>query len=107
MQFKEQAYAKPDYQLTVNGRDISRAIKADARLISLTLTESRGDEADQLDIELDESDGALDPEKKIQFTRMKREVLKLGGYRREFFISHSEAVQGCADAVIDMEAFKK
>ena len=42
MQFKEQAYAKPDYQLTVNGRDISRAIKADARLISLTLTESRG-----------------------------------------------------------------
>ena len=64
MQFKEQAYAKPDYQLTVNGRDISRAIKADARLISLTLTESRGDEADQLDIELDDSDGALDLPKK-------------------------------------------
>ena len=64
MQFKEQAYAKPDYQLTVNGRDISRAIKADARLINLTLTESRGDEADQLDIELDDSDGALDLPKK-------------------------------------------
>ncbi len=43
----------------MNGRDISRAIKADARLISLTLTESRGDEADQLDIERDDSDGAL------------------------------------------------
>lgn len=54
----------------------------------------------------DESDGALDPEKKIQFARMKREVLKLGGYRREFFISHSEAVQECADAVIDMEGFR-
>ena len=44
--FKEQAYAKPDYQLTVNGRNITRAIKSQARLISLTLTESRGDEAD-------------------------------------------------------------
>ena len=62
--FKEQAYAKPDYQLTVNGRNITRAIKSQARLISLTLTESRGDEADTLDIELDDSDGALDMPKK-------------------------------------------
>lgn len=54
----------------------------------------------------DESDGALDPEKKVQFARMKREVLKIGGYRQEIFISHAEAVQDCADVVINMEGFR-
>lgn len=51
----------------------------------------------------DESDGALDTEKKRQFASMKRRVLEVGGYRREIYISHSAEVQEAADAVIDME----
>lgn len=50
----------------------------------------------------DESDGALDPEKKGQFVQMKRRVLELGGYEREFFISHSPDVWPLADAVIKL-----
>ncbi|MEW6343116.1 MAG: SMC family ATPase [Pseudomonadota bacterium] len=52
----------------------------------------------------DESDGPLDPEKKRQFMRMKREVLKQGGLDREFFISHTSELVEEADAVIDVEA---
>lgn len=52
----------------------------------------------------DESDGALDPEKKGQFVRMKRRVLELGGYCQEFFISHSPDVWPLADAVIHLGA---
>ncbi|AOE85843.1 phage late control D family protein [Pseudomonas sp. TCU-HL1] len=50
-------YPKPIYRLTVNGRDITADITA--RLISLTLTDNRGPEADQLDIELSDHDGLL------------------------------------------------
>ena len=52
-----QVHHAPGYALTVDGRNITPQIEA--RLISLTLTESRGDEADQLDIELDDADGNL------------------------------------------------
>lgn len=51
----------------------------------------------------DESDGALDADKKTQFMQMKRKVLELGGYRSEIFISHSPELWAMADAVIDME----
>jgi len=51
----------------------------------------------------DESDGALDPEKKLEYLKMKRAVLRIGGYQREYFISHTEALQEQADAVIDLE----
>ncbi|EPD8213406.1 phage late control D family protein [Yersinia enterocolitica] len=47
----------PDYAITVDGIDKSGSIKK--RLMSLTLTDNRGFEADQLDIELDDSDGQL------------------------------------------------
>ena len=47
----------PDYTLVVDGRDITARV--DPRLISLTLTEARGEEADQLDLELSDHDGAL------------------------------------------------
>lgn len=47
----------PDYSITVDGVDKSGGIKK--RLMSLTLTDNRGFEADQLDIELDDSDGKL------------------------------------------------
>jgi exonuclease SbcC len=52
----------------------------------------------------DESDGPLDPQRKLQFMRMKREVLRQGGYQREFFISQTADLVSEADAVIDVEA---
>lgn len=55
----------------------------------------------------DEADGALDPTRKRMFGAMKREVLRLGGYRREFFVSQTPELAGMADAVIDLDALKK
>ncbi|MCG8709285.1 phage late control D family protein [Brenneria sp. 4F2] len=47
----------PAYLLRLNQQDITTIISP--RLLSLTLTDNRGFEADQLDIELDDSDGQL------------------------------------------------
>ncbi|WP_342221331.1 phage late control D family protein [Candidatus Fukatsuia endosymbiont of Tuberolachnus salignus] len=47
----------PAYRIDVDGKDISSTLQP--RLMSLTLTDNRGFEADQLDIELDDSDGEL------------------------------------------------
>jgi len=47
----------PDFMLTVNLKDVTANIRD--RLISLTLTDNRGFEADQLDVELDNADGQL------------------------------------------------
>ncbi|SPS02219.1 AAA family ATPase [Cupriavidus taiwanensis] len=52
----------------------------------------------------DEADGPLDPERKRAFMQMKREVLRLGGYEREFFISQTPDLVDEADAVIDVLA---
>lgn len=49
-------------------------------------------------------DGTLDPERKRMFMAMKREVLRLGGYQREFFVSQTPELTAMADAVIDLEA---
>ena len=54
----------------------------------------------------DVADGALDPDRKRMFGAMKREVLRLGGYRREFFVSQTPELAGMADAVIDLEALR-
>jgi exonuclease SbcC len=54
----------------------------------------------------DEADGALDIERKRMFMVMKREVLRLGGYEREYFISQTPELTAMADAVIDLEALK-
>lgn len=48
---------KPAFRLTLEGADITQ--KIEKRLMSLTLTDNRGFEADQLDIELDDADGQL------------------------------------------------
>jgi len=34
---------------------------------------------------------------------MKREVLRLGGYQREFFVSQTPELTAMADTVIDLE----
>lgn len=51
----------------------------------------------------DEADGALDPARKCMFMAMKREVLRLGGYAREIFISQTPELTAMADAVIDLD----
>lgn len=48
----------PDYRLVVNGRDITP--KVNGRLIDLTVTTARGDEADTLSLTLSDHDGALE-----------------------------------------------
>jgi len=45
----------------------------------------------------------LDPERKHMFMAMKREVLRLGGYAREFFVSQTLELTVMADVVIDLE----
>lgn len=47
----------PDWRVTLDGQDLSDRIRP--RLVSLTLSEKRGDEADQLDIVLSDHDGML------------------------------------------------
>jgi exonuclease SbcC len=42
----------------------------------------------------DEADGPLDPEHKRMFMAMKREVLRLGGYASEFFVSQTPELTG-------------
>jgi exonuclease SbcC len=48
----------------------------------------------------DEADGPLDPERKRMFMAMKREVLRLGGYDREFYIAQTPELAAMADVVI-------
>lgn len=48
---------QPDYRIALDGRDLSRHISP--HLISLTLSESRADESDTLDIVLDDSQGTF------------------------------------------------
>jgi exonuclease SbcC len=55
----------------------------------------------------DEVDGALDSERKRMFMQMKREVLRLGGYAREYFVSQTPELTQMADVVIDLGAFTK
>lgn len=51
------AYPRPVCRVVVNGQDITHAIEK--RLISIELTDNRGMEADQLDINLSDHDGLL------------------------------------------------
>lgn len=51
----------------------------------------------------DEADGSLDPERKRMFMAMKREVLRLGGYEQEYFVSQTPELTAMADAVIDLD----
>jgi exonuclease SbcC len=54
----------------------------------------------------DEADGPLDPEHKRMFMAMKREVLRLGGYRQEFFITQTPHLAAMADAIINLDAMQ-
>lgn len=50
----------------------------------------------------DETDGALDIERKRQFMKMKHRLLELSGCDREFFISHTPDCVDLADDIIDL-----
>jgi len=52
----------------------------------------------------DEADGPLDTERKRMFMTMKREVLRLGGYAQEYFVSQTPELTAMADAIIDLDA---
>lgn len=47
----------PAFSIVIEGKDVTTVL--DTRLMSLTLTDNRGFEADQLDLELDDSDGLI------------------------------------------------
>jgi exonuclease SbcC len=72
------------------------------RAIALYLTQNSGRRYETLFS--DEADGPLDPERKRMFMTMKREVLRLGGYGQEFFVSQTTELTAMADAVIDLDA---
>lgn len=57
LQAQDRAHRKVLYSLVVNGRDVSQVVRP--LLMRLQLRESRGEEADQLDITLDDSTGNL------------------------------------------------
>lgn len=70
------------------------------RAVALYLAEHSGRHYETLFS--DEADGALDPERKRMFMAMKREVLRLGGYRQEFFVSQTPELAAMADVTIDL-----
>jgi hypothetical protein len=73
------------------------------RAIALYLAQNSGRNYETLFS--DEADGPLDPERKRMFMAMKREVLRLGGYKREWFCSQTPELTAAADAVIDLEMY--
>lgn len=72
------------------------------RAIALYLTQNTGRHFGTLFC--DEADGPLDPAHKRMFMDMKREVLRLGGYEREYFVSQAPELTEMADVVIDLDA---
>lgn len=70
------------------------------RAIALYLTHNSGRRYETLFS--DEADGALDPERKRMFIAMKRAVLRIGRYAREYFVSQTPELTAMADAVIDL-----
>ncbi len=74
------------------------------RAIALYLAQNTGRRFDTLFS--DEADGPLDPEHKRMFMAMKREVLRLGGYQQEFFITQTPHLATMADAIIDFDAMQ-
>ena len=55
----------------------------------------------------DEADGPLDPDRKRMFMAMKREVLRLGGYAVEYFVSQTPELNAMADTVIEVERYRE
>jgi exonuclease SbcC len=54
----------------------------------------------------DEVEDGLTADRKMQFYRMDRAALELGGYSRKYFISHNPDAWDLADWVIDLANYK-
>lgn len=72
-----------------------------ARAVGIYLSRKSGSRVQTLIS--DERDGALDKTKKLEYCAMKRQVLKLGGYVQEFFVSHAPDLWDLADATITID----
>lgn len=57
MTTREHAYSQPRYEILMDGHNITSHVNT--RLMNLKLTESRGEEADKLELTLDDSDARL------------------------------------------------
>ena len=74
------------------------------RAIALHLAQNTGRRFDALFS--DEAAGPRDPDTKRKFMAMKREGLRLGGCRQEFFITQTPHLATMADAIIDLDAMQ-
>jgi DNA repair protein SbcC/Rad50 len=75
------------------------------RAIAIYLSQSSGRRYQTLFS--DEADGPLDADRKRMFMAMKREVLRLGGYEQEYFVSQTPALWEHADKVIDIGGLRQ
>jgi exonuclease SbcC len=51
----------------------------------------------------DEVDGPLDTDRNRMFMAMKREILRIGGYQQEFFITQTPELSALADFTISLD----
>jgi len=72
------------------------------RAVAIYLAQSSGRQFDTLFS--DETDGPLDPDRKRSLFAMKRAMLDVGGYKREFFVSQTPEIQEMADWRIDVSS---
>lgn len=86
---------------TMSGGERVWINEALTRAIALYLAKESGQQYQTLFT--DEADGPLDPERKRMFMKMKREVLRIGGYHREYFISQTPELWGMADEIISVK----
>ena len=86
---------------TMSGGERVWINEALTRAIALYLAKESGQQYQTLFT--DEADGPLDPERKRMFMQMKREVLRIGGYHREFFISQTPELWEMADETISIK----
>ncbi|CDQ09187.1 putative ATPase involved in DNA repair [Acidithiobacillus ferrivorans] len=86
---------------TMSGGERVWINEALTRAIALYLAKESGQQYQTLFT--DEADGPLDPERKRMFMKMKREVLRIGGYHREFFISQTPELWEMADETISIK----
>ncbi len=87
---------------TMSGGERVWINEALTRAIAIYLAQSTGQTYQTL--YTDEADGPLDPQRKRMFMAMKREVLRIGGYEREYFITQTPDLWEMADTIIDVSA---
>ena len=85
----------------LSGGEATIVEDAVAKAICISNKTSNG--RDLATIYTDERDGALDPERKRAYFRMKQKVLALGGYEQEYCITHTPELLAMANAVITLK----